>query len=198
MIIWINGAFGSGKSQTAYELHRRIPQSFVYDPEKLGFFIAKNMPESLKEADFQHYPMWREGNYAMLSYISGRCDGIVIVPMTVADPRYFEEIVGRLRSEGADLRHFTLCASKETLLKRLRTRGEGPRSWAALQIDRCLEGLSDPCFRHHLDTENMTIGEVAETIASLASVELKPDRRSKAGKIRDRILTQIKQIRFFD
>ncbi|HBD65376.1 MAG TPA: tunicamycin resistance protein, partial [Clostridiales bacterium] len=44
MIIWINGAFGSGKTQTANELHRRIKNSYVYDPENIGFFIRDNIP----------------------------------------------------------------------------------------------------------------------------------------------------------
>lgn len=39
MIIWINGAFGSGKTNTAYELKRRIPNAFVYDPEEAGFLV---------------------------------------------------------------------------------------------------------------------------------------------------------------
>ena len=38
-LIWINGAFGSGKTQTAYELNARISDSFVYDPENMGYFI---------------------------------------------------------------------------------------------------------------------------------------------------------------
>lgn len=36
MIIWINGAFGSGKTQTAYELCRRMRGAYVYDPENAG------------------------------------------------------------------------------------------------------------------------------------------------------------------
>ncbi len=46
MIIWINGAFGSGKTQTAYELHRRLDGSYVYDPENAGYFIRKNLPSA--------------------------------------------------------------------------------------------------------------------------------------------------------
>jgi adenylylsulfate kinase-like enzyme len=41
MIIWLNGAFGSGKTRTAYELHRRIPQSYIFDPENIGFCIRE-------------------------------------------------------------------------------------------------------------------------------------------------------------
>lgn len=29
MIIWLNGAFGVGKTQTAFELHSRISRSLV-------------------------------------------------------------------------------------------------------------------------------------------------------------------------
>ncbi|MEK4047271.1 hypothetical protein NSU18_27040 [Paenibacillus sp. FSL H8-0048] len=36
VIIWLNGTFGSGKTQTAAELHRRIPDSYVFDPENAG------------------------------------------------------------------------------------------------------------------------------------------------------------------
>lgn len=50
MIIWINGAFGSGKTQTAYELNRRITDSFIYDPEEAGFLIRKNVPRKFRKA----------------------------------------------------------------------------------------------------------------------------------------------------
>lgn len=33
MIIWIKGAFGSGKSTTAELLHSKIEFSHIYDPE---------------------------------------------------------------------------------------------------------------------------------------------------------------------
>jgi tRNA A37 N6-isopentenylltransferase MiaA len=32
MLVWLNGPFGGGKTQTAYELHRRLPGSVVCDP----------------------------------------------------------------------------------------------------------------------------------------------------------------------
>ncbi|MGN6415163.1 hypothetical protein [Flexivirga sp.] len=32
MLIWINGAFGAGKTQTAHELRRRLPEAQVADP----------------------------------------------------------------------------------------------------------------------------------------------------------------------
>lgn len=123
MILWINGAFGAGKTQTAFELHRRIPHSFVYDPENAGYFIRKNIPPSIKKPDFQEYPLWREFNYAMLKHIACEYDGVIIAPMTVVDPVYFEEIVGRLRTDGMTVKHFALCAPREVILQRLKSRG---------------------------------------------------------------------------
>ena len=124
MIIWINGAFGAGKTQTVYELKNRIPNSIIYDPEKIGFFINKNIPKEMSKGDFQNHSIWRELNYTTLKYIENNYDGIILVPMTIVNPQYFEEIVGRLRADGVIVNHFVLWASKETLKKRLRSRGE--------------------------------------------------------------------------
>ncbi|MFD2131526.1 AAA family ATPase [Pseudogracilibacillus auburnensis] len=196
MIIWVNGAFGSGKTQASYELHRRIPNSFVYDPENIGFFIGKNMPKEIYKGDFQDYCVWRELNYILLNYMENEYDGVIIVPMTIVNPHYFEEIVGKLRNDKVIVKHFVLWASKETLQKRLRSRGEGKNSWGAQQIDRCMQGLSNNIFQHRIDTENMTIERVAETIASMSDIHLLPDNRNKLWKRLDRIKTQLKHIRF--
>ena len=41
MILWINGAFGSGKSSVAEELSKKVGKSFVYDPgSKLDIFYG--------------------------------------------------------------------------------------------------------------------------------------------------------------
>lgn len=197
MIIWINGAFGSGKTQSAHELHRRMPNSFIYDPENAGYYIRENLPMEVKRSDFQDYPMWRDVNYSMLKYISSHYNGTIIVPMTIVHPQYFDEIVGRLRNDGIVVNHFALCASKEVLLQRLRSRGEGKNSWAAQQIDRCIEGLSNTVFHHQLDTNHMTIEDVIRQVASKSKIDLLPDNRGSIRKTFERIKTQIKHIRLF-
>lgn len=195
MIIWINGAFGSGKTQAAHELNRRINNSIIYDPEQAGFFINKNLPKSMHRGDFQDFSMWREINYSMLKMIHEEFDGTIIIPMTVVN--YFNEIIGRLRAEGIEIYHFTLWASKETLLKRLKKRLDRENSWPAQQIDRCMEGLAKEEFGVHIETDTMTIDEVVEKISELVSISLLPDSRSKLKKSLDRTVTQIKQLRLF-
>ncbi|MBP3951751.1 AAA family ATPase [Bacillus suaedae] len=195
MIIWINGAFGSGKTQTAHELHRRIPHSFVFDPENLGFYIRKNIPKEIKRADFQDYPIWRDGNYEMLKHIDHEYDGVIIVPMTIVNREYFQEIVGKLRADNIMVNHFVLSATKETLEKRLRSRGERKNSWPARQIDRCIKAFEDEIFHQRIDTDHMSIESVVETIASLSDIKLLPDNRNKFKKRLDRVGVQLKQLR---
>jgi hypothetical protein len=44
MLVWINGPFGGGKTQTAYEIQRRLPGSVVCDPEHVGFGLHRMTP----------------------------------------------------------------------------------------------------------------------------------------------------------
>ena len=194
MIIWINGAFGAGKTQTVYELKNRIPNSIVYDPEKVGFFINKNIPKEMSKGDFQNHSIWRDINYTTLKYIDNNYDGVILVPMTIVNPQYFEEIVGRLRADGVVVHHFVLWASKETLQKRLRSRGERKNSWAEQQIDRCIQGLSNDIFKSRIETNTLSIESVAETIASRLDIDLLDDNRSKIKKKLDKIWMRILRI----
>lgn len=194
MIIWINGAFGSGKTQTAYELHRRIKNSFVYDPENIGFFIRDNIPPKLKNKDFQNYYLWRNFNYDMLSYMAKKYDGIIIVPMTITNRQYYNEIIGKLSKEFT-VKHFILSATRETILKRLGRRFETKNSWAVQQIDRCIEAFSTSITEITIQTDRMTIYEVVQEIAEQCSINLSDDNRNKLQKALGQIITQYKHIK---
>lgn len=196
MIIWINGAFGAGKTQTAHELHRRLSGSFLYDPENVGYFLRKNIPDSLKRGDFQDLSAWRECNLSILRMLQANHEGPIIVPMTLVEASYFDEMVGELRRTGVEVQHFALCASKDVILGRLRKRGDGPQSWPAMQLDRCLNALSSEMFQHQIHTDSLSISDVAERIAAMSGLELLPDNRGKMKKSIDRIRTQIKHIRW--
>ena len=197
MIIWINGAFGSGKTTTAFELHRRLENSFVYDPENVGYFIRRNSPPMFSEGDFQDFPLWREMSLQMLRLIISRYDGTLIVPMTLVNPDYYAEIVTTLQSEGVELHHFILSVTKKNLLKRLRSRnitGKGRDSFAIRSIDRCLYA-----FRHHIKetkvaADSITVDEIVEEIAAACGLKLKPDHRSPLKRKADRMITLLRHI----
>jgi hypothetical protein len=187
MLVWLNGPFGGGKTQTAYELRRRLPGSVVCDPEAVGFGLHLMTPPALR-ADFQDMPAWRQGVFEVLDLVLSRHPGPVIAPMTLVEPAYFDEIVGRLRDRGRDVRHFALLADRRTVLRRLRERGLGHlvaflggngslrrESFAVANLDRCLDALREPEFATHVWTDERTVPQVAEHIATSAGLPLTPN-----------------------
>ncbi|MFH9859128.1 AAA family ATPase [Streptomyces sp. NPDC017202] len=188
MLLWINGPFGGGKTQTAHEIRRRLPGSVVCDPELVGFGLHRMLPPDLR-GDFQDLVSWRQGVVEVLDLTLREHDGVVIAPMTVTDPRHFAETVGRLRERGHDVHHFTLLAERETVLKRLRERGPGRLlrflagrnaaargdSWAVRRLDHCLERLREPEFAEHLWTDHTSVPKTADRIAVLAGLTLRPN-----------------------
>jgi hypothetical protein len=209
MLLWINGPFGGGKTQTAHEIQRRLPGSVICDPEHAGFGLRRMLPPELR-GDFQELTSWRQGVVEVLDLALSGHDGVVIAPMTVTEPRCFDETVGRLRELGHDVRHFTLLAERETVLARLRERGFGHllryvagkdaplrrESWAVERLDHCLERLREPEFAEHLWTDHTAVARTAERIAVLAGLTLAPNRDGVLrGRLR-RAWTGARHIRF--
>jgi hypothetical protein len=52
VIIWLNGAFGCGKTTTAAELRSLIPSSRLFDPETVGYMLRPNLADH-PVSDFQ-------------------------------------------------------------------------------------------------------------------------------------------------
>jgi hypothetical protein len=196
LIIWVNGPFGVGKTQTAFELHARLPNSVVLDPEELGFALHKVKPRVLQTGDFQDLPLWREFTRKAIEDVARRFDGVIIVPMTLVVPEYFAEIMGPLRSAGLEVRHFSLLAPRAVVLNRLRTRRDGVNSWGAQQLERCLNALEQPEFAEHINTDSKSISDVAEQIATHCGLTLLPNPTAKLALWLRRLKTQIRHIRF--
>lgn len=165
MLLWINGPFGGGKTQTAHELHRRLQGSAVCDPEHVGFGLHRMLPADLR-GDFQDLSSWRQGVYEVLDMALHKHGGPIIAPMTLVDHQYFAEIVGRLRETSHEVHHFALLAERATVLYRLTERGLGRglkrESFAVARLDDCLERLQEARFSEHIHTDHMTVPEVAD------------------------------------
>lgn len=165
MIIWINGAFGSGKSSVAESICKELDKAYLYDPEQVGYFLWDNSPENLKrKGNFQHIPLWREFNYKILKYIDSNYDGIIVVPMTIYIKQYYDEIIGQLIKENIKVKHFILSASKQTITDRLIKRGESKDCWAAQHISICIKAFESDISEEKIDTEFKTIDEIADEI----------------------------------
>ncbi|WP_354380338.1 AAA family ATPase [Streptomyces sp. PvR034] len=199
MIIWLNGPFGGGKTQTAHELLRRLPGSVLCDPEHIGFGLHRTLPPALR-GDFQDLPAWRRGVFEVLDLAASRHPGPVLVPMTVTDPRYFAETVGLLRERGHDVRHFALLADRATVLRRLRERGLGRglkrESFAVARLDGALEALRAPEFAEHLWTDRLAVSGVADRIAASAGLTPTPNTDGPLRARLRRALVGVRHIRF--
>jgi hypothetical protein len=95
VIVWINGPFGVGKTTVATRLRAAILNARIFDPEDIGWIIGRLPGQGHR--DYQNRLLWR---WITRELARGRT---LIVPMTICEPRYFDEIVGRLRTVSPDL-----------------------------------------------------------------------------------------------
>jgi hypothetical protein len=127
VIIWINGGFGAGKTTLAEELHRRLPETMVYDPEDVGLMLWKWMQPN---GDFQHLPSWRELVVATALSLRRHHAETLIVPMSLIRDAYRAEILVGLADAGEDVLHVFLEADAGALRQRLNARVTRPgRDW---------------------------------------------------------------------
>lgn len=182
MIVWINGAFGGGKTQTAHELRRRIGRGWISDPELPGFGLHRMMPRALRR-NFQDEPAWRLGVRDVLARLDDHPElSPVIVPMTLVRDDCFDEIVGALRAQGRRVEHFSLIASPETIRRRLRSRVHD--AWALAQVDGCVRALASERYATHVDADARSIDAVVEEIAARAGLPLV---RPRGGRLASRL-----------
>jgi chloramphenicol 3-O-phosphotransferase len=169
MVIWINGAFGAGKTSIARRIAVLRPDALLFDPEQIGFLLRRLLPlEGI--ADFQDRPLWRALTVRLITEAEATAIGPVIVPMTLVNRGYFDEVVGGLRRSGVALHHFTLTASPAILRRRLRRRLAWPasRRWALARVEPCAAALADPIFAVQVDTEGRKVAEIAADILARA------------------------------
>jgi hypothetical protein len=165
VLIWINGAFGAGKTSVARALAARWPDALLFDPEQIGFMLRRVTPLR-PQSDFQDLPLWRELTIQTLTGTLAQYRRPLIVPMTLVEHRYFDEILGGLRRGGLEVLHFSLIASPLTLRRRLRWRWALPasRRWAVAQIERCVAALESPEFARHVQTDNRPVSSIVEDV----------------------------------
>lgn len=117
MIVWINGAFGAGKSSLAQALRERLPDALAFEPEHIGFLLRQWVPSPI--GDYQDIPLWRRltAEFAIGLYRDyGR---LMIVPMTLVNPFYRDEVFGLVGRAGIDILHVFLEVPADELKRRI-------------------------------------------------------------------------------
>ncbi|MGW3957178.1 NUDIX hydrolase [Streptomyces sp. NPDC004752] len=178
MIIWVNGAFGAGKTTTARELIDLIPNSELFDPEVIGGALTDLLPpKHLAEVgDFQDLPIWRRLVIDTAAAMLAELGGTLVVPMTLLRQEYRDEIFGGLAARRIAVRHLLLAPAETILRARIAGREVPPdlpdgelrmRQWAYDHIEPYRAALASwlTADAHPVDTSALTPYETAVRIA---------------------------------
>ncbi|GAA2919891.1 MULTISPECIES: NUDIX hydrolase [Streptomycetaceae] len=177
MIVWINGAFGAGKTSAACELIDLIPNSTFYDPELIGGALRHLLPQKklAEVTDFQDLPIWRRLVVDTAAALLAELPGVLVVPMTLLRQEYRDEIFGGLASRRIPVCHVLLSPEETILRRRIADREEftgdpdhheRSEQWAYAHIEpyrAALEWITADAFT--IDTTALTPRETAGRIA---------------------------------
>jgi chloramphenicol 3-O-phosphotransferase len=178
VIIFINGAFGAGKTTVAELLVQSIPGSLLYDPEIVGIGLRYIVEPIVTFDDFQDLPPWRPLVVETARHLLKTYRRTLIVPMTLWNKAYFLEIMDGLRTFEPHLFHFCLTATEVTLRKRLQERASSPQAyaWTCERIERCVTAFQDGMFAVQLATDDRTPEELVAEILSQMSMNSTTER----------------------
>jgi chloramphenicol 3-O-phosphotransferase len=127
VIVWLNGAFGAGKTTTALRLPALVPDSRLFDPETVGYMLRPNLADHAV-SDFQHWPPWRPLVAATAIELARYTGEHLIAPQTVLVREYLGEIFTGLRAAGLAVFHVLLDADEEVLRHRIQGSDEA-QAW---------------------------------------------------------------------
>src|ERR1700712_1498530 len=119
VIVWINGTHGAGKTPTSALVQQLIPNSRVFDVEKVGETLMDITPGLPETDNFQHWPPWRPLVVDTARRILEYTGGTLVVPMTVLTEGYWREISTGLAHHDIPVRHFVLHADRDVLRARI-------------------------------------------------------------------------------
>lgn len=171
LVVWINGAFGVGKTAVADELVRLLPNAILFDPESLGALLREVVPTAEQTDDFQDIPAWRELTRTAVTSLARTRAGAVVVPMTLVDEGYFGEVVGGIRGDGVRLVHVSLVAPPDVVTARLRARS-GNEQWALERVECCVSALAGERFAEHVDATGASPRELALRVRARVRVHV--------------------------
>ena len=164
MIVWLNGTHGAGKTTTSALVQQLIPDSRVFDAEKVGETLMDLTPGLPETDSFQHWPPRRPLVVETARRILDDTGGTLVMPMTIPVEQYWREIGTGLADHGIPARHFVLHAEQDTLRRRIE--GDallGPSSFRLAHLEASAEAartwLHDEA--EVIDTTDLTPAQAA-------------------------------------
>lgn len=138
MIVWLNGAFGAGKTTVAAALRPALPGAVAFNPEVIGWVLRRAV--RVPSGDYQDLRSWRRLVVGTAAALDGLAPGPVVVAMSLLRERSTSEIIGALRARGREVRHVLLDVTGDELRRRIAdaaARGaaeEGTRAWRQAHV----------------------------------------------------------------
>jgi hypothetical protein len=170
-VLWINGCFGVGKSDTADLLCEWLADAHKIDPETRGEALRHEVRSAGQEFadDYSLSSEWRQGVLDEVVGAANERDGLIVVPQTLWRPEHLDEIVGGLRERLGDHRvlHVTLLAPADECRRRIAARAETTGQWALNLLDDASASLHDDRFAIHLDAVELSKEQVVDAIIEL-------------------------------
>ena len=183
MIVFVNGAFGIGKTTVARELVARVPRAVLFDPEIAGIVLQRILRMVGRSVDdFQDLALWRRLTILQIR-IAGMLWPNVIVPMAFSNAAYLQEIRRAVSRFESRVLHFCLIAPLPVVEERLRRRQPANVSDAAWQYRRAAECCvlhTREEFAPHVDASGREPADIAEELLEMLLFERSPHEPDEA------------------
>jgi chloramphenicol 3-O-phosphotransferase len=130
VIVWLNGAFGAGKSSTARKLVDLSVGLRLFDPEWVGLMLRANLGDH-EFTDFQQLPPWRMLVPAVAGRIADFTGQDLVAAQTVLHQEYWAELQAGMTRLGHRVVHVLLDAPIDVLRARIAADRDGVdiRAW---------------------------------------------------------------------
>ena len=167
VIVWLNGTHGAGKTTTSPLVQQLIPDSRVFDAEKVGETLMDITPGLPGTDNFQHWPPWRPLVVETARRVLDYTGGTLVMPMTVLVEQYWREISAGLAHHAIPVRHFVLHADQATLRGRIEAEHPVPSPFRLKYLEPYAEAAR--AWLHDeaevVDTTHRTPAQAAQQIA---------------------------------
>lgn len=176
MIVWLNGAFGIGKTTTSGKLVADAEQWRHFDPEWVGYLLANNLADHAV-TDFQHYPSWRRLVPVVADEIIRFTGQHLVAAQSVLVEDYWLEMTQRLAELEHDVFHVVLDADADTLHARIDAdvvEPESVRPWRHRHVDAYRSALAwlRPAADLVVDTVTHDARGVSEQVRAAVAARL--------------------------
>lgn len=166
--MWLNGTHGAGKTTASRLVQQLIPDSRVFDAEKVGETLMDIQPGLPLTDNFQHWPPWRQLVVETARRVLDYTGGTLVMPMTVLVEQYWREISSGLAQHAIPVRHFVLHADQDTLRRRIEGEHPVPSPFRLAYLEPYAEAARTWLHREAevIDTTHRTPAEAARQIAA--------------------------------